>query len=119
MWTPLEVDMLSSAKKRRGRPRSKYRPVLAARVPAEFLARIKASARTHGRNASEELMWLAELGLNWNTALEDASTIREKAFSEASAILAAAKRITSEDKMIEDLLERAATRALEKQKAQP
>jgi hypothetical protein len=116
MWTPLEVGLRSLAKKR-GRPRSKYRPVLAARVPEAFLARIQASARAHGRNASEELMWLAEQGLDLTAALEEAGAIREKAYAEADAILAAAERITGTD--LEQLLERAATRALEKLKAQP
>lgn len=107
--------MRSSAKRKRvGRPRvPQRRPVLAARVPEEFFARIQASARTHGRNASEELMWLAEIGLNLETAQVDAAAIREKAYAEANAILAAADRITSEE-----MLERVATRAAEKVRAQ-
>jgi len=56
-------------KKRSGRQRApQRRPVLAARVPEEFHARIAASARTHRRNASEELMWLAERGYEWEEA---------------------------------------------------
>jgi hypothetical protein len=111
--------MRSSAKRRVGRPRSKHRPVLAARVEEHFLARLQGSARKHRRNVSEELMWLAELGLNLNEALEDASAIREKAYSEANAILAAAQRLAKEEAKIaatEELLERAATRALQKHK---
>jgi hypothetical protein len=119
----MEVGLRSLAKKPLGAPRRKYRPVLAARVPAEFLTRIRASARKHGRNASEELMWLAELGLNLNEPLEDANEIRQKAFAEATAILAAAERSAFEETkagltpaLMEELLERAATRALEKLK---
>lgn len=91
---------MRSSKKRKqvGRPRApRLRPVLAARVPAEFRARIVASARKHGRNASEELMWLAELGLNLNEPLEEAGAIRAKAFDEANAMLAAAQRFANED----------------------
>jgi len=110
--------LLSSAKKRpRGRPRSEHRPVLAARVPKEFLARIQASARAHGRNVSEELMWAAERWLDANDALEAAQRIRDEAYAEANAILAAAERITGAD--LEQLVERTATRVLEKLKDQP
>lgn len=109
--------MRSLAKGQAGRPRTKHRPVLSARVPAEFLARIRASARKHGRNASEELMWLAELGLNLNEPLEDAQRIRNRAFSEASAILAAAEREAGlTPTLVEGLVERAVVRALEKMK---
>jgi hypothetical protein len=141
--------IIRKKRKRVGRPRApQRRPVLAARVPEEFLTRIQASARAHGRNASEELMWLAEHGLNLLTTLEEAGAIREHAYSEANAVLAAAQRFASEDLTAElqrrgytyvrgtnggawfdpgvnaiqwilddsELLERAATRALQKQK---
>src|SRR5262245_22985270 len=91
---------MRSSKKRKqvGRPRApRLRPVLAARVPAEFRARIVASARAHGRNASEELMWLAEQGLNWLRDLEKAGANLNNAYAEASAVLAAAQRFASED----------------------
>jgi hypothetical protein len=109
--------MRSARKKKRiGRPRApQRRPVLAARVPEAFLARIQASARAHGRNASEELMWLAQLGLDLSEALEDAGAIREKAYSEANAVLAAAERLAAMGSM-EELVERAVTRALQKQR---
>jgi hypothetical protein len=151
--------MRSSAKsvgrKRPGRPRaSQRRPVLAARVPEGFHAQILAFAAKSGRNASEELMWLAEQGIALRAALEDAGAIREKAYSEANAVLAAGHRLAGEElevelqrrgytyvrgtnggawfdpgvnaiqwifdsfdlASLEELLERAATRALQKQK---
>jgi len=153
--------MRSSAKRKKvGRPRAQQRrPVLAARVPEEFFARIQASAVAHGRNASEELMWLAERGYTLDTALADANAIREKAFNEALTLLADAKRVASQEvkaelgaelqrrgytyvrgmnggawfdpgvnaiqwifdnsnvALVEELLDRVATRALEKMKA--
>jgi hypothetical protein len=117
--------MRTSTKKARGRPRGRtkpHRPVLSARVPMESYARIQTSARTHGRTVSEEIIWLAELGLNCNAALDDANAIREKAFSEANAILAAAEREkagilhSSNRALVEELLEQAAMRAIEKMK---
>ena len=78
-WIVLGVGPSSDSPTRRelGRPGwgkvCCKRAGLSARVPAEFLARIQASARAHGRNASEELMWLAEQGLNLNEELEDAA----------------------------------------------
>jgi hypothetical protein len=44
---------------------SQRRPVLAARVPEEFHAQILASAAISGRNASEELMWRAQQSYAW------------------------------------------------------
>jgi hypothetical protein len=145
----------SAQQKRAHRPRaSQRRPVLAARVPEGFRAQILAAAAKSGRNASEELMWLAEQGIVLSAALEDAGAIREKAYSEANAVLAAGHRLASEElevelqrrgytyvrgtnggawfdpgvnavqwifdnfnlTSVEELLERAATRALRKQK---
>src|SRR5262245_25052951 len=58
--------MRSSTKRKVGRPRAeRRRPVLAARVPEEFHARIVASAAISGRNASEELIWRAQQSYEW------------------------------------------------------
>jgi hypothetical protein len=65
-------------------------------VPEPFLAQIQASADAHGRNASEELMWLAERGLILEAAFVEAGAIREKAANEARALLAEAKRVISD-----------------------
>jgi hypothetical protein len=77
--------MRSSTKRKRvGRPRASVRrPVLSARVPKEFHARILASAAISGRNASEELIWRAEQSYAWE---ETRGTIE--------AWLAAARRAT-------------------------
>jgi hypothetical protein len=51
-----------------GRPRGRvkpHRPVLGARVPEEFYARIKVSAAKSGRTLSEELIWRAQQGFEW------------------------------------------------------
>lgn len=48
----------STKRKRGGRPRApQRRPVLAARVPEDFYERIRLSAVLNGRNASEEMLW--------------------------------------------------------------
>lgn len=76
--------MRSSKKRKRvGRPRAfERRPVLSARVPKEFHARILASAVISGRNISEELMWRAEQSYEW-----------EKAHGTALAMLAKARGV--------------------------
>lgn len=109
--------MRSSAKKVRGRPRGRrtpHRPVLSVRVPAELYEKIQESARRAHRTVSEEAVWSIEQGFALLATIEDATAHRERAFADANAILAAADRFASVD--IEQLLERAATRALQKQK---
>src|SRR5262245_21050150 len=68
--TRWEDSMRTTGKKKRvGRPRAtQRRPVLAARVPKEFHARILASAAISGRNASEELIWRAQQSYEWEAA---------------------------------------------------
>src|SRR5215831_14562373 len=79
--------MRSSAKRKRvGRPRaSQRRPVLAARVPEEFLERIQTSARASGRNASEELIWQAQQGYKL-----------AQAHATAAAVVAHANKVAAE-----------------------
>src|SRR5262245_26506325 len=110
-------DRMRTTRKKKpvGRTRAdQRRPVLAARVPEEFLARIQASARAHGRNASEELMWLADFRVAALAEGEEAGAIVRRAYDEASAVLAAADRLTIDTAGLEELLERAVTRALER-----
>jgi hypothetical protein len=137
--------MRSSVKRRRaGRPRaSQRRPVLAARVPELFHARILASAAISGRNASEELIWRAEQSYEW----EEARGTVQGWLAESRRTIDAAKEVPLEQTLRErgytyvrgmnggawfdpgvyaiqwiaensmgELLERAATRALQKQK---
>jgi hypothetical protein len=62
---------LSARRKPVGRPRaSQRRPVLAARVPEEFYARILNSAAISGRNASEELIFRAQQSYEWEATLK-------------------------------------------------
>jgi Arc-like DNA binding dprotein len=144
--------MRSSAKRRVGRPRSKHRPVLAARVPEEFLAQLQASARAHGRNASEELIWRAQQGFEWEAKLGTAQamlaetrriadatlkvpleqTLRERGYTKVQAIEGAVwfepgvnaptwvfANVSPESRIVlQEMLDQAATRALEKLKAQ-
>jgi hypothetical protein len=79
----------SSAKRKRvGRPRApQRRPVLAARVPEEFHARILASAAASGRNASEELIWRAQQGYEWEAKLGTAHAMLAEARRTADAAL--------------------------------
>src|SRR5262245_21206664 len=106
-------------KSRRGRPpgrRAPHRPVLSTvlsgRVDPEFLRQVKAAAKAAGRSVSEQVLWLAERGLVLTTAHEDAGASIRKAYDVANAVLAAAQRMTD----LEELAERAATRAIEKMK---
>jgi hypothetical protein len=85
--------MRSSAAKRKrvGRPRApQRRPVLAARVPEEFYARILASAAASGRNASEELMWRAQQSYEWETAFKSSRDVLADAKKAAAETMTAA-----------------------------
>jgi hypothetical protein len=144
--------MRSPAKKKRvGRPRtSRRRPVLAARVPEKFLARILASAAISGRNASEELIWRAQQSYEWEAArgtveamltearrTADATrkaaleqTLRERGYTKVRAIEGAVwfepgvhaatwiyANVDPESRVVlQEMLDQAATRAVEKMK---
>jgi hypothetical protein len=92
--------------------------VLSSRVDPGFLQQVKTAAKAAGRSVSEEVMFRAQQAYAWEAALEDAATIREKAYSEANAILAAAKRVVREDAALEEMADRAAMRAIEKMREQ-
>jgi hypothetical protein len=137
--------MRSSAKRKRaGRPRApQRRPVLAARVPEDFHARILTSAALNGRNASEELIWRAQQSFEYEARREaDLKLLRDAQKMTAEGLLQqlgytkvhtssgpvwfppgvnvidwiTATSSSGDRIVLQDMLDRAAFRALEKLK---
>jgi hypothetical protein len=124
------------------------RPVLAARVAEEFHAQILASAAISGRNASEELIWRAQQSYEWEAKfksqrelLRDVNRVaatnlhpmlRRLGYKKVDGINGTAwfepgvdaiqwifANVDSESRVVlQEMLDQAATRAVEKVKAQ-
>jgi hypothetical protein len=81
--------MKKAVKKRVGRPPGRTvprRPVVSGRVPEEFYETIRESARMSGRTISEELIWRAQKGFEF-----------EKAHGEAGKMLDDARRVLQQN----------------------
>jgi hypothetical protein len=137
-------DMKRAAKKRVGRPPGRtapHRPVVSGRVPEEFHKTITEAAQKSGRTISEELIWRAQQSFEWEKTFGNARKVLDDAKRVTAQNLPAQLRAAgyryvsgigggawfdpgvdavawifdnSNRDVLEEMLERAATRALEK-----
>ena len=141
-------DMKKSAKKRVGRPHGRkapHRPVVSARVPQELYEKIKHEAASNGRTAGEELVYRAAQIYLWRERFEEAQDMvtRARHVTEAELEITLDRygwlwvdgtggrawfppgvepnrwlADNTPHKVLEELLERAATRALAKARSE-